>query len=95
GAMLASLAWYWRICRERPEAALLLAVVPLFLAWRSLPSYFYCVAYPMFILMAARPRKRPGTAPRLAMPVHLREKEVVLVDAPATMGTRAAFQRGL
>ncbi|MEO6893174.1 MAG: glycosyltransferase 87 family protein [Ktedonobacteraceae bacterium] len=95
GAMLASLAWYWRICRERPEAALLLAVLPLFLAWRSLPSYFYCVAYPMFILMAARPRKRPGTKPHLALSVLTREKEAVLADTPATLGARAAFQHML
>src|SRR5260370_10462563 len=33
---------------------MLLAVLPLFFAWRSLASYFYCVAYPMFILMAAK-----------------------------------------
>ena len=33
---------------------MLLAVLPLFFAWRSLGSYFYCVAYPMFILMAAK-----------------------------------------
>jgi uncharacterized membrane protein len=54
GAMLLMLAWYWRICRACPEAALLLAIIPLFFAWRSLPSYFYCAAYPIFILMAAR-----------------------------------------
>jgi len=48
------LVWYWRICRERPEAALMLAVIPLFFAWRSLSSYFYCAAFPLFILLAAR-----------------------------------------
>ena len=53
-AMLGSLVWYWRICRKHPEAALLLAVIPLFLAWRSLPSYFYCAAFPIYLLMAAR-----------------------------------------
>ncbi len=53
-AMLGSLVWYWRICKKIPEAAMLLAVVPLFFAWRSLASYFYCAAYPMFILMAAK-----------------------------------------
>lgn len=53
-AMAGMLACYWRICRERPEAAMLLAVVPLFLAWRSLPSYFSCTAFPLFLLMAAR-----------------------------------------
>lgn len=54
GAMLLMLGWYWRICRSCPEAALLLAIIPLFFAWRSLPSYFYCAAYPIFVLMAAR-----------------------------------------
>ncbi len=53
-AMLGSLVWYWRICRKHSEAALLLAVIPLFLAWRSLPSYFYCAAFPIYLLMAAR-----------------------------------------
>src|SRR5205823_10885650 len=53
-AMLASLVWYWRICKRIPEAAMLLAVLPLFFAWRSLASYFYCAAYPLFILMVAR-----------------------------------------
>ncbi len=55
GAMLVMLAWYWSLCRKRPEAALLLAMLPLFLAWRSLPSYFYCIAFPIFIFLAARP----------------------------------------
>ncbi len=53
-AMLGSLVWYWRICRKHPEAVMLLAVIPLFFAWRSLPSYFYCAAFPLFILMVAR-----------------------------------------
>jgi uncharacterized membrane protein len=60
-AMLGSLLWYWRICRKHSEAALLLAVLPLFLAWRSLPSYFYCAAFPVYLLMATRtlaPSKR-------------------------------------
>jgi Glycosyltransferase family 87 len=53
-AMLLCMAWYWRICRSRPESAMLLAVLPLFFAWRSLPSYFYCAALPLFILQVAR-----------------------------------------
>ncbi len=48
--------WYWRICRTHPESAMLLAVLPLFMAWRSLSSYFYCTAFPLFILQAARVR---------------------------------------
>ena len=86
-AMLGSLAWYWRICRAHPEAALLLAVMPLFFAWRSLPSYFYCAAFPIFILMAARHNQQSrktqtahnqgqaqGTAPTLLDEAH-RNKE--------------------
>src|SRR5437588_1093021 len=53
-AMLGSLVWYWRICKKFPEAAMLLAVLPLFFACRSLSSYFYCSAFPLFVLMAAR-----------------------------------------
>jgi uncharacterized membrane protein len=53
-AMLGSVVVYWRICRTRPEIAMLLAVLPLFFAWRSLPSYFYCAAFPLFVLMAAK-----------------------------------------
>ena len=37
------------------DIVLLLAVLPLFLAWRSLPSYFYCAAFPIFIFLAAHP----------------------------------------
>ncbi len=54
GAMLVMFRWYWSLCRKRPQAALLLAMLPLFLAWRSLPSYFSCIAYPIFIFLAAR-----------------------------------------
>jgi len=53
-AMLLVLVWYWHICRKRPEAALLLAFLPLFFAWRSLSSYFYCAAFPIFIVMTAK-----------------------------------------
>jgi uncharacterized membrane protein len=63
-AMLCSVAAYWGLCRTRPEAAMLLAVAPLFFAWRSLPSYFYCAAFPIFVLMAAKmtPRTRQTVA---------------------------------
>ncbi len=37
---------------------MLLAIIPNFFAWRSLPSYFYCAAYPLFVLMAARMQPR-------------------------------------
>lgn len=62
-AMLGALIWYWRNCRKHPESAMLLAVLPLFFAWRSLPSYFYCIAYPLFILLATRlkPQVQPAS----------------------------------
>lgn len=50
-----SLIYYWFRCRRAPEAAMLLAVVFLFFAWRSLPSYFYCSAFPLLVLMLKRP----------------------------------------
>lgn len=63
-AMLAVFVWYWRICRSCPESAMLLAVIPLFFAWRSLPSYFYCTAFPLFILLNIRilPKEEYATA---------------------------------
>lgn len=63
-AMLASLLWYWRICKKAPEAAMLLAVFPLFLAWRSLASYFYCAAFPLFVLMAAKVPAHKAAQPK-------------------------------
>ena len=57
------LAWYWRLCKSCPEAAMLLAVLPLFFAWRSLPSYFACAAFPIFILLASRGNMSKGSQP--------------------------------
>lgn len=65
GTMLAAFVWYWRICKKHPEAAMLLAVIPLFFAWRSLPSYFYCSAFPIFLLMAAKAFPHPNYPPSL------------------------------
>jgi hypothetical protein len=50
-----SLIYYWFRCRQAPEAAMLLAVLFLFFAWRSLPSYFYCSAFPLLVLMLKKP----------------------------------------
>ncbi len=83
-AMLGSLVWYWRICRARPEAALLLAVVPLFFAWRSLPSYFYCAAFPIFILMVARNRNKTAEvpeSPKITRALHIAEFDRPTVEA--------------
>jgi uncharacterized membrane protein len=55
-AFVVSIVGYWRMSRVRPESAIFFAVLPLFFNWRSLSSYFYCVAYPMYMLMATRIR---------------------------------------
>jgi hypothetical protein len=50
-AYVLALLYYWFHCRKAPEAAMLLAIVFLFFAWRSLPSYFYCSPFPLLALM--------------------------------------------
>jgi uncharacterized membrane protein len=52
---VAGIAWYWRVGRHTmPEAGFVLAVLPLFFAWRSLTTYFYFVALPSAALLLAR-----------------------------------------
>lgn len=63
-AIMGMLYVYWRICRWKPEAVFLLAIIPLFFAWRSLPSYFYCAAFPIFTIISA---KRTPLLPQEAM----------------------------
>jgi uncharacterized membrane protein len=70
-AILIALAWYWRLCRKHPEAAMLLAVFPLIFAWRSLPSYFFCAIFPAFILMAAKTYPRTSPVYRVRIPLSL------------------------
>ncbi|GAC1587824.1 MAG: hypothetical protein NVS4B1_31560 [Ktedonobacteraceae bacterium] len=90
-AMLGSLVWYWRICRKHPEAVMLLAVVPLFFAWRSLPSYFYCAAFPLYILMVAR--TMPPARKNAVIDVSdTTQKQVQPVTPMAPIGVRAAMQ---
>lgn len=93
--MLLALAWYWRKCKERPEAAMLLAVFPLFFAWRSLPSYFYCAAFPLFMLLAAKTipgrNSKPQKAARPTMRLPFDYNQPVISDIPAPVGARAAL----
>ncbi|HEY0757543.1 MAG TPA: hypothetical protein VGD98_26580 [Ktedonobacteraceae bacterium] len=75
------MVWYWRLCKSHPEAAMLLAVLPLFFAWRSLPSYFACSAFTMFILMASRGNTNKGSQPLgtpiLQAPTHSEPVEII------------------
>jgi uncharacterized membrane protein len=40
---LASVAWYWRYARAYPCLGVILPILPLFFAWRSLWPYFFYV----------------------------------------------------
>lgn len=76
---------------------MLLAVLPLFLAWRSLPSYFYCAALPLFLLQVARiqpwrddgarKKPRPLAHPRFA------DEGMDAREISTSLGTRAALHR--
>jgi hypothetical protein len=58
-AMAALVVWYWRYGTDLPEEiGLVLAVLPLFLAWRSLTTYFYFVGLPAVILLIARQKRK-------------------------------------
>jgi hypothetical protein len=53
-ALAVSLVWYWRNGKDNPEMAFILAVLPLFFAWRSLTTYFYYIGLPAVTLFLAR-----------------------------------------
>src|SRR5258708_34792302 len=80
-AMHGSLAWYWRICKKFPEAAILLAVLPPSFPWRSLSSYFSGSAYPVFLLMVAR--MHPG------QPARANQTDADVADTPVRVHARA------
>ena len=42
-AFVAAMAWYFKYCRRYPQTGPVLAIVPLFFAWRSLFPYFFYV----------------------------------------------------
>ena len=46
--LIAALIWYYFRCLKAPQTGLLLAIVPFFFAWRSLPSYFAMIPLLVF-----------------------------------------------
>jgi len=89
--MLFMFAWYWRLCRKHPEAVMLLAVLPLIFAWRSLPSYFFCAAYPIFVLLIAKASPRHSqTLPR-SLPGSLEPGKQPEQQLPVRTGLRVAM----
>jgi uncharacterized membrane protein len=89
--MFLCLGWYWRVCKKYPEAAIILAFVPLFFAWRSLPSYFYCSAYPLFVLLTSRGLPKFGGQPRKAVQGHFAYERPVMGNLAGAVGVRAAL----
>jgi hypothetical protein len=42
-AFIAAIIWYFNYCRRYPQTGLILAILPLFFAWRSIFPYFFYV----------------------------------------------------
>jgi hypothetical protein len=64
-ALVGCVAWYWRFGKALPEAGFVLAVLPLFFAWRSLTTYFYFIALPAAALLLARQWREETSAARI------------------------------
>jgi hypothetical protein len=67
--LVASLVWYWRRGKDSPEMAFVLAVLPLFFAWRSLTTYFYYIGLPAVTLFLARRYGEPKLVAASGRPV--------------------------
>jgi hypothetical protein len=89
--MLLCLAWYWRVCKKHPEAAILFAFMPLFFAWRSLPSYFYCSAYPLFVLLTSKGLPGLGGQPRKAVELSFSYDRPVMGNIAVSVGVPSAM----
>jgi hypothetical protein len=46
--------WYWRYCKQYPDVGPVLAIMPLFFAWRSLWTYFYYIVIIVLARMLIR-----------------------------------------
>ncbi len=68
GVMLAAMLWYIRNCARYPSAGPILAILPLFFAWRSLWPYFFytdiIVVAGILINEYGGPRLRPSQVDR-------------------------------
>lgn len=83
-AIIVCIVWYGRFGRDMPEVAMLLAVLPLFFAWRSLTTYFYFIALPAVVLLIYERHVRKSV-PMLAIAGRA---------GTGAMGMRDARQRG-
>ena len=58
--LIVALIWYYQNCRKYPGTGLLLAVVPLFFAWRSYSCYFYFASLLVFGVVIVKEYGRAG-----------------------------------
>jgi hypothetical protein len=94
-AIAACVYWYWRHGRAYPEIGFVLAVLPLFFAWRSLTTYFYFVALPAAALLIARlASSASGQGRTQHAPAHTRGEGQPLAGAGG-LGGRLAPRRGI
>ena len=72
GVLILALVWYYFNCRKYPQAGLLLAVLPLFFAWRSFSAYFYFASLLVFgaVIIEEYGKSTARKQPQLASPAH-------------------------
>lgn len=63
--LILALVWYYLNCRKYPQAGLLLAVLPLFFAWRSFSAYFYFSYLLVFGAVIIEEYKKPESRKQL------------------------------
>ena len=61
-ALIGTLWWYYLNCRKAPQTGLLLAIVPLFLAWRSQFAYFIMIPLLVFGAVIIEEYKNRGSS---------------------------------
>jgi hypothetical protein len=71
--LMSAMVWYYFNCRKYPQAGLLLAVLPLFFAWRSFSLYFYFASLLVFgVVVIEEYRKFAASKqPQLISAAHL------------------------
>ena len=85
-AIAACLLIYWRLPRPGAGLGFVLAVTPLWFAWRSLTTYFYFVTLPALALaLAEEAADEPGDRP-----AHV--PDGALVTAPGGAAAREAVR---
>lgn len=70
--LILGLVWYYFNCRKYPQSGLLLAVLPLFFAWRSLSCYFYYASILVFgaVIIEEYKKSIAGSEPQVISSTH-------------------------